>query len=251
MSIQNFKLHIQYDGSRYNGWQNQKNTQNTIQTKLETVLSRMVDAPVQLSASGRTDAGVHARGQVANFKADTTMTCEQVLSYLNQYLPQDIAVTTVELAEERFHSRLNATEKTYVYRIWRSEIPDVFQRNYRYTLTCPLDLDAMRQAASFFWGTHDFQSFCATKPGKKSTVRTLSTIELTEKGKELRFTFTGNGFLYHMVRILVGTLLEVGQGRRQPSDMAALLEAKERGQAGYLVPAEGLCLERVEYGKDA
>lgn len=246
-TMKNIKLTIQYDGTRYNGWQNQKNTGNTIQTKLETVLSRMLNTPTELAASGRTDAGVHAKAQIANFKADTALSCGEIVAYLNEYLPADIAVRRAEVVGERFHSRLNATGKTYVYRIWNSDIPNVFERQYLYTVPQPLDLDSMRNAAALLCGTHDFQSFCATKPGKKSTMRTLDSIEIEQLGSEVRLTFTGNGFLYHMVRILTGTMLEVGMGKRDAATMATLLAAKQRSEAGVLAPAQGLCLEAVYY----
>ncbi len=245
--MKNIKLTIQYDGTRYNGWQNQKNTANTLQTKLETVLSRMVSAPTALAASGRTDAGVHAAAQVANFKADTPLTCAEIVAYCNEYLPADIAVLRAEEAPERFHSRLNATGKTYVYRIWNSEIHNVFERQYLYALPQPLDLAKMRAAAALLCGTHDFQSFCAAKPGKKSTVRTLHSIAIEQHGSEVRLVFNGNGFLYHMVRILVGTLVEVGLGKRDAATMPAILATKQRSEAGVLAPAQGLCLAQVFY----
>ncbi|MFI3169631.1 MAG: tRNA pseudouridine(38-40) synthase TruA [Faecalibacterium sp.] len=245
--MKNIKLTIQYDGTRYNGWQNQKNTANTIQTKLETVLSRMANAPIALAASGRTDAGVHASGQIANFKTNTTHTCAEVIAYANEYLPADIAVIDAEEVDERFHSRLHALGKTYVYRIWNSSVPNVFERQYLHTVTTPLNLALMRQAAALLTGTHDFQSFCATKAGKKSTVRTLSSIEIEVIGSEVRLTFTGDGFLYHMVRILVGTLIEIGLGKRQASELPNILVAKERSKAGHLAPAQGLCLTQVFY----
>ncbi len=245
--MKNCKLTIQYDGTRYNGWQNQKNTANTLQTKLETLLSRMTGEEIALAASGRTDAGVHAQGQIANFKSHTALSCAEIVAYCAQYLPADIAVVSAEFVGERFHSRLHATGKTYVYRIWNSAIPNVFERAYVHAVPESLDLDAMRKAAALLCGTHDFQSFCATKAGKKSTVRTLAAIDIEQIGSEVRLRFTGDGFLYHMVRILVGTLLEVGQGKRAARDMPAIVAAKERSKAGALAPAQGLCLETVFY----
>ncbi len=247
--MKNFKLTIQYDGTRYNGWQNQKNTNNTIQSKLENVLCRMTGEPIELAASGRTDAGVHAAAQIANFKSNTTLSCAEITAYLNEYLPTDIAVLAVEPAGERFHSRLNASGKTYVYRIWNSAIPNVFARKYLHTVAEPLDLAKMQHAANLLCGTHDFQSFCATKPSKKSTVRTLSQITIEPIGNELRMTFTGNGFLYHMVRILAGTIIEVGQSKRAPTDIPDILAAADRSKAGHLAPAQGLCLQAVYYEK--
>lgn len=247
-TVKNFKMLLSYDGSRYKGWQRLGNGENTIQAKLEAVLSKMVEQPVEVTGSGRTDAGVHAQGQVANFHADTEMTCEDILQYLRRYLPEDIGVVSVEEADPRFHSRLNAVTKVYRYRVWRSEEPCVFQRKYVWTMTEPLDLAAMNEAARLLEGTHDFRSFCSNKHMKKSSVRRLDSIEIREQGKELWLTFCGNGFLYHMVRILVGTLLAVGQGELQPRQMSEILEQKNREAAGVTVPAKGLCLMEVSYG---
>lgn len=245
--MKNIKLTIQYDGTRHNGWQNQKNTANTIQGKLEAVLSRMLNTPAELAASGRTDAGVHAMAQVANFKTNTKLTCPEIVAYLNEYLPADIVVLDASIVPERFHSRLNARRKTYTYRVWNSAIPNVFERQYLYHVSQPLALDKMQAAADLLCGTHDFQSFCASKKGKKSTMRTLENIVIERIGSEVRFTFTGNGFLYHMVRILVGTLLEIGQGNRTVAELPAVLSAKDRSKAGALAPAQGLCLTQVFY----
>lgn len=249
--MKNIKLTIQYDGSRYHGWQNQKNVANTLQSKFEAVLSRMTNETIEIAASGRTDGGVHAMAQVANFKSNTTLTCPEILAYLNAYLPMDIAVLQVEEVPERFHSRLNATGKTYRYRIWNSPVPNVFERHYLYSLAEPLDLARMREAAALLCGTHDFQSFCRTKPGKKSTVRTISNIEIVAEGSEISLHFTGNGFLHQMVRILTGTLLEVGLGKKEPSDMLTILAAKDRSKAGFLAPSQGLYLQEVFYHNSA
>lgn len=246
--MRNFKILLSYDGSRYKGWQRLGGGENTIQAKLESVLSKMLEFPVEVTGSGRTDAGVHAQGQVANFHADTALTCKEILQYLRGYLPEDIGVISVEEADLRFHSRLSATTKVYRYRIWRSEDPCVFQRKYVWTMTEPLDLAAMNEAARLLEGTHDFRSFCSNKHMKKSSVRRLDSIEIREEGKELWMTFCGNGFLYNMVRILVGTLLSVGMGELQPSQMSEILEMRNREFAGVTVPAKGLCLMEVEYG---
>jgi len=242
-----YRLTLCYDGSRYNGWQKQGNTKNTIQEKLETLLSRLIGEEVEVSGSGRTDAGVHAMGQVASFRTSAVQDCDTLLQDIRRYLPEDIGAISLEPAEPRFHARLNATGKTYVYRVWRSECPNVFERKYLYTVTEPLDLAAMEEAAGHLMGTHDFMSFCANKRMKKSTVRTITELRLEQLGNELRFSVSGDGFLYNMVRILVGTLLEVGMGKRSPDSIPALLEAKDRSQAGYLVPPHGLRLEAVYY----
>lgn len=245
--LQNYRLLIQYEGTRYKGWQSQESTDQTIQGKLTAILERMTGERVDLQGSGRTDAGVHARGQVANVKLRDGFSEEELLTGLNRYLPEDIAVQKVEPVDLRFHSRLNAVEKTYVYRIWNSAVPDVFERRYVTQVEEPLDLEAMRQAADLLLGTHDFQSFCTKKKTKKSTVRTIREIEIRKLGPEVRLTYTGSGFLYHMVRILTGTLIEVGLHQRPAGDMPEILAACSRERAGALAPAQGLTLWNVEY----
>lgn len=243
----NYKLTIQYDGTRYRGWQVQGNTDQTIQGKVEGVLSRLTGQPVELHGSGRTDAGVHALGQVANVKLPRPFDPSELLRELNRYLPADIGVIAVEPAPERFHARLNARSKTYRYRIWNSEIPNVLERSYLYPLPEPLDVAAMERAAADLVGTHDFRSFCGLKRFKKSTIRTITDIIITQHSSEVRLEFTGNGFLMRMVRILAGTLVEVGLGQRAADAMPAVLAAQDRAAAGPALPAQGLALVRVEY----
>ena len=243
----NYKLTIQYDGTRYRGWQVQGNTDLTIQGKLEGVLSRLTGQLVEVHGSGRTDAGVHALGQVANVKLPHPVEPSELLGELNRYLPADIGVIAAEPAPERFHARLNARSKTYRYRIWNSAIPNVLERSYLYVLPEPLDVAAMERAAADLVGTHDFRSFCGLKRFKKSTVRTITDIAITQDGAEMRLEFTGNGFLMRMVRILAGTLVEVGLGQREADSMPAVLAAQDRAAAGPALPAQGLALVRVEY----
>ncbi|MEZ3446054.1 MAG: tRNA pseudouridine(38-40) synthase TruA [Lachnospiraceae bacterium] len=247
--MRNFRILVQYEGTRYQGWQRQDSTGNTIQGKLEMILAKMTGLDfVQVDGSGRTDAGVHARGQVANFKIDTALSAQEVMDYLNHYLPEDIGVTSIQEVPERFHSRLNAKGKTYCYRIWNSSLPCVFERRYVYELPEQLDLDAMRAAASCFVGKHDFKAFTSNKKSKKSTVRTIDAIQIENVGKEIVITYSGDGFLYHMVRILTGTLIEVGLGQRSPASVGALLaQNAARELSGVLVPAKGLCLVEVRY----
>lgn len=243
----NYRLTLCYDGTRWKGWQKQGNTDQTIQGKLETLLTRLLDQPVEVAGSGRTDAGAHARMQVASFRAKTPLSPQQILAGLRQYLPTDIGAIALEPAEPRFHARLSCTGKTYVYRIWNSDQPNVFERSYLYHLHESLDLAAMRQAAEDLCGTHDYRAFCSLKRFKRSTVRRVEAITIEDLGPELRFTITGNGFLYHMVRILVGTLLEVGRGKLAPAAMGDILASQDRRQAGETVPACGLCLVDVRY----
>ena len=247
--MRNFRILVQYEGTRYQGWQRQDSTGNTIQGKLEMILAKMTGLDfVQVDGSGRTDAGVHARGQVANFKIDTALSAQEVMDYLNHYLPEDIGVTSIQEVPERFHSRLNAKGKTYCYRIWNSSMPCVFERRYVYELPEQLDLDAMRAAASCFVGKHDFKAFTSNRKSKKSTVRTIDAIQIENVGKEIVITYSGDGFLYHMVRILTGTLIEVGLGQRSPASVGALLaQNAARELSGVLVPAKGLCLVEVRY----
>ncbi|MDE7321375.1 MAG: tRNA pseudouridine(38-40) synthase TruA [Lachnospiraceae bacterium] len=246
--MRNFKISIQYEGTRYQGWQRQNTTDNTIQGKFEAILEKMTGHFVQVDGSGRTDAGVHAFGQVANFKIDTDMTAAEVMDYINQYLPEDIGVIAIQEVPERFHSRLNAKGKTYRYRIWNSKLPCVFARRYVYELPETLDLDAMRTAAACLVGRHDFKAFTSNKRSKKSTVRTIDAVTIDRDGSEVVITYSGDGFLYHMVRIITGTLIEVGLGQRSPTSVEALFEKNAtRDLSGALVPAKGLSLVEVRY----
>lgn len=245
--MKNYKLTIQYDGSRYSGWQIQGNTENTIQGKLQSVLSRMDGHEVEVHGSGRTDAGVHARGQIANVKLQSEPGCDEILTYCARYLPNDIAVIAVEGAPDRFHARLSAEKKCYAYRIHNSHIPNVFQRKFVCQMSQDFDLDAMKQAAQYFVGTHDFRSFCGIRRFKKSTVRTVYSIDIDKVGDEICITYVGNGFLNLMVRIMTGTLVEVGLGQRSADDMPVVLASLDRSAAGITMPPEGLCLEWVEY----
>ena len=244
--MRNIRLDISYDGTRYSGWQRLAGNDSTVQGKLEQTLTRILGEPIEISGSGRTDAGVHARGQVANFHCQSGMPAAQLLAELRRYLPEDIGIEACRDVSERFHARLNAREKTYEYRIWNSEKPCVFDRRYVYVMPESLDLKAMEQAAANLLGTHDFGAFCAHRKTKKSTVRCVKAIEIRRVGEEVRLRFTGNGFLHNMVRIMVGTLIEVGRGERSADSIPGLFEMK-RADTGFLVPGKGLCLEEVVY----
>lgn len=258
----NIRFLVSYDGTKYDGWQRQGNTDRTIQGKIEAVLSRLFDVSVETHGSGRTDGGVHARGQVANvwvdeeamkkaapklakYKGMSRMAAIQ--AYLNEYLPEDICVREMQEAAERFHSRLSAVGKTYSYQICTSALKPVFDRKYVWWLPERLDVPAMRQAAHLLVGTHDFASFCGNPKMKKSTVRTIDSLEIRETGGGLTIVVHGDGFLQNMVRILTGTLVEVGRGNLRPEAMAEILEAKKRSAAGPMAPPQGLCLEQVDY----
>lgn len=243
----NYKMILQYDGSRYSGWQVQGNTEQTIQGKLQSVLEKMTGEEIEIHGSGRTDAGVHAMGQVANFKLQSAYEPEEIKRYCNQYLPEDIVVLEVSEVPLRFHSRLNAIKKTYCYRIFLGEKPDVFRRKYVTPVAENLDINKMKAAAEVLLGTHDFTSFCGNRHFKKSAVRTIYEIRLEEKTDELDIYFTGNGFLQNMVRILTGTLLEVGTGKQEVCEMKEILEGRNRSLAGTMAAAKGLVLINVEY----
>lgn len=260
----NYRIKIQYDGTRYHGWQRQKNDGMTIQGKIETALTRLTGAPVQIDGAGRTDAGVHARCQVANFRLSDEQERfllsevsqaegeEQGLSdvlfeKLNEYLPEDIRILKAEAAGERFHSRLNATGKEYHYTLHKKGCYDVFTRKYSWQMDEVLDVTAMKEAAKLLTGTHDFKGFCSKSSKKKSTIRTVHEIAIEENGAEIRLVFRGNGFLYNMVRILTGTLVEVGAGKRSVQSVLDALESGERIRAGETAPAQGLMLWEVRY----
>ena len=192
--MRNLRLDLCYDGTKYKGWQRLSTNDFTIQSKLETALSRILAEPIEVIGSGRTDAGTHAKYQVANFHCESQMSCDEILSQLRRYLPEDIGIYSCRNVSERFHARLNAKTKTYVYRIWNSEAPCVFERKFVYIYTQTLDLERMRQASSYFLGTHDFSAFCANKNMKKFTVRHIDSFEIIESQDEIRFSVTGNGF---------------------------------------------------------
>ena len=242
-----YSLTLCYDGGRYRGWQRQGNTDNTIQARVEAALGRVLGTETEVAGSGRTDAGVHARAQVCSFHTESALDCAAVLAALREALPEDIGALALEEAAPRFHARLSCREKTYVYRVWNSAAPNVFERRYMYRYSAPLDIERMRRAAALLEGEHDFTAFCANRRMKKSAVRCLESIVISENGGELRFELTGDGFLYNMVRIIVGTLIEVGAHSRAAEDMPAILASKDRERAGYTAPAQGLSLWQVRY----
>lgn len=264
--MRNYKMILQYDGTRYAGWQRQPD-KTTIQGKLESVLSLMCGRDVEVIGAGRTDAGVHARGMVANavlgLRTETEsgaepgaesgsalrqkFTPEGIRDYLNRYLPEDIAVTEVREASPRFHARYNALGKTYCYTCYDGEVKPVFDRKYCTCLEEKPDMELMRRAAEVLKGTHDFRNFCVNPKMKKSTVRCVDRIEIEKEGGYIRFIFHGNGFLQNMVRIMVGTILEAGCGRMTAGQVAEALESPDRQKAGPTAPAQGLCLVSIDY----
>ena len=243
----NYSFIVSYDGGRYEGWQRQSRTGETIQGKLEKAFLSCTGEEVQVIGAGRTDAGVHAWGQRANVHLSSAFPPARLMDEINRLLPDDIAISSLREAGDRFHSRFSARRKWYRYRIRVGSDKNVFDRRYVWQLGEALDVDAMKKAAALLSGTHDFTSFCGNKKMKKSAVRTVEKISFTETHGELAIDFYGDGFLQNMIRILVGTLVEVGEGKRDPADMEKILSAKDRSQAGFTAPACGLCLMSVEY----
>lgn len=246
-----YKCIVSYDGSRYNGWQKQGNTSNTIQEKIENVLSRMLDENIEIFGSGRTDAGVHALAQTFHFHCGLHITNEydvpDFLSAANSFLPKDIRIQSIEECDLRFHARLNAKGKTYCYRIDTSPYGNLFIRNFSHHIPQKLDMDAIKKGADLLIGTHDYKSFCSNKRFKKSSIRTIYTIEIIEKDGIIEILYHGNGFLYNMVRIMTGTLIEIGLGIREVQSIEIALSECNRSFAGHTAPAQGLFLVSVDY----
>jgi tRNA pseudouridine38-40 synthase len=246
-NMRNIKLTIEYDGNKYKGWQKLGDNNNTVQYKLENSLSSILGEEINIIASGRTDAGAHALNQIANFHCNNSLSPSKLIHKINSALPNDILVKSAQEVPLDFHSRYNATRKTYTYKIDNGLFPGVFNTKFSHHIKEPLDVDKMRKAASYLIGKRDFQSFTALKSGKKSTVKELYSIEIEEKNNLIEISYTGNSFLYKMVRILTGTLIEVGLNKIKPEDLIKIINAKDRQEAGPLVPAQGLHLISVEY----
>jgi pseudouridylate synthase I len=245
--MRNLKISIQYDGSRYKGWQKQKTDVLTVQDKIENVLSKMTGEEIQVVGCGRTDSGVHAENYIANFHTNCEFTIDTMINYLYEFLPDDIVVKSMKDTGERFHARYNVISKTYVYRINNNKFRNVFDRKYTYHTDEKLDLSEMKNAAEVLIGTNDFQSFTSLKPNTKPTVRTINYINITENNGIIEIEVNGNGFLLNMVRIITGTLLEVGKGKLKPKDVERILNEKKRSEAGPIAQAKGLFLKDVQY----
>lgn len=245
--MRNIKMTIKYDGSRYKGFQRLQDNDMTIQGKLETVIRKMTEEPVEIIGSGRTDMGVHAYGQVANFKTTSEMTLKKMKAYLYEYLPEDIVVTNLEEADERFHSRYNAKSKVYLYKIYNNEVHDPFLRKYTNHIARKLDLNLMKEASKQLVGEHDFTSFVSSKSKKKSNVRNIHSIEIQENNNVIEIYVEADGFLYNMVRIIVGTLIDAGLRKKTVKDIEYMLKAKDRSVSSETAPSKGLCLYKVKY----
>ncbi|PLR96407.1 tRNA pseudouridine(38-40) synthase TruA [Bacillus sp. T33-2] len=250
MEKKRYKSIISYDGTNFSGYQVQPG-KRTVQGEIQATLSKLhKGAEIKISASGRTDAGVHAKGQVIHFDSPLTIPQAKWEVALNSLLPEDIAVNSVKRVHNAFHARYDALGKEYRYFIFPSKKRDPFSRNYAYQFPYQLDCTRMKEALKYLIGTHDFTSFCSAKTEVDDRIRTIEEIELFEEGELLVFRFVGNGFLYNMVRILVGTLLEVGTGERDPYGLRAILKGKDRSLAGKTAPGHGLYLWEVFYPQD-
>lgn len=245
--MNNYKLTIQYDGSQYNGWQKQHNTKLTIQSILENNISTYLNQKIELHGSGRTDAGVHAIGQTANFKIGTSIATTELQNHLNDVLPMDIRILAIDPVALNFHARLSATGKIYSYFIDNQSSPNVFKRNYCYRIDKPLNICKMKEAASLLEGEHDFISFCTKTDSQKSTVRSIYQIRIIDNHGMIQIQYHGNGFLYNMVRILSGTLIDIGLENISPEQIPEILSSKNRAMSGPTAPANALFLEKVLY----
>jgi len=244
--MRNIKLTIEYDGKTFNGWQKQPNKLN-IQGEIEAVIEEITGEKVELNASGRTDAGVHSFGQVANFKTNSTIPIEKIPIAINSKLKKSIVIKTAEEVDERFHSRYNCKQKTYRYVINNSEILSAIYRNLEYHVSQKLDVNLMKKAIKYFEGEHDFAGFKASGTSSKSSIRTIYNAEIKEENSRVCIYLTGNGFLYNMVRIISGTLVEVGLGKIKPEEIPNIIESKDRQKAGKTLPPQGLYLMKVDY----
>lgn len=241
------KCTIEYDGTHFSGFQVQPKGR-TVQGEIEKAIKKLHKGEdIRIQPSGRTDAGVHAHGQVIHFDSPLAIPAERWMMALNTLLPADIVVTDVEIVDENFHARYDVVKKEYRYFLLNQKNRNVFRKDHTYYYPYPINLDQILEGAKYLLGTHDFTSFCSTKSDKENKIRTIEEIEIWKDGNEIVFRFVGNGFLYNMVRIIVGTLLKVGQGKLAPEDIKLILEKKDRQAAGKTAPAHGLHLWRVWY----
>ena len=244
--MRNIKLKIEYDGKDFNGWQKQPNKPN-IQGEIERAIYNITKEEVDLIGSGRTDAGVHALGQVANFKTNSNIPIEKLALAINSQLKNSIIIKKAEEVDERFHSRYNAKHKTYRYIINNSPCGTAIYRNLEYCFPIKLDVAKMQEAAKYFEGEHDFKAFKSSGTSAKNSVRTIYNASVKQEGEKIIIELTGNGFLYNMVRIISGTLLDVGLQKIKPEEVKNIIEEKDRQKAGKTLPAHGLYLVEVKY----
>ena len=244
--MRNIKLTIEYDGKKFNGWQKQPDKLN-IQGEIENAIKEITGEAVELIGSGRTDAGVHAFGQVANFKTNSNLDIEKIPYAINSKLKKSIVIKDAEEVDERFHSRYNAKQKRYRYVINNSKQGTAIYRDLECHIPMNLNIEQMKKAAKYFEGEYDFAAFKASGTSSKSSVRTIYKAEVIEEGDIIKVELTGNGFLYNMVRIISGTLVDVGLGKIRAEDIPSIIESKERNKAGKTLPAHGLYLVEVKY----
>lgn len=243
--MRNVKLIIEYDGTNYAGWQIQPNGVS-VQEMIEKAIAEITRERVKLIGSGRTDAGVHAAGQVADFQTSTSIPAESLVHAINTKLPPDIAIVRAEDVAEDFHARYSAKWKTYRYTILNRDVRSPLSRGRAHHVRETLDVASMRRAAEYLIGTHDFAAF-RSQPTKKSSVRTITLASVAQHGRFIEITITANGFLYNMMRTIAGTLIEIGLGKREADSVAALIASRDRSQAGPTAPPQGLCLLHVDY----
>ncbi|KXG75691.1 tRNA pseudouridine synthase A [Fervidicola ferrireducens] len=242
----NVKILLEYDGSNYHGWQRQKNAL-TIQEVVEEAVYKVTGEKVKVIGAGRTDAGVHARGQVANFHTNCRIPVERLPYAINSHLPEDIVVKGAEEVPDDFHARYSAKAKVYTYTIYNAPFPSPLMRKYSYFYPHILDVEAMQEAAKAFVGVHDFTAFRASGSPVKSSIRNVMRLEVKKNKDVITIEVEADGFLYNMVRIIAGTLLEVGSGKRTPEEIPSVISSRDRERAGITLPAHGLCLEKVVY----
>ena len=246
MKTRNIKLTLEYDGEDYHGWQRQPQV-ITIQGTIEEALAKILQEKVNLIGAGRTDAGVHARGQVANFKTKSSIPLKNLKAALNSLLPGDIVVRHAVQVPNDFHARYHAKSKSYCYTILNAPLPSPFHRKYAYFFPHPLDKAAMKRAAKLLVGGHNFSSFRGTGTARENCLRKVKRLRILTEKELIRLDMEADGFLYNMVRIIAGTLLEVGRGKMAAGEVKRILRAKDRRQAGPTLPAQGLCLVKVKY----
>ena len=245
--MRNIKLLIEYDGKNFPGWQSQPG-KVSIQSEIESAIKEITGEDVQIIASGRTDAGVHALGQVANFHTDTKIPINQIPYAINSKLSRSVVIKSAEEVPERFHSRYNCKQKTYRYIVNNSEFPSALNRYREFHMPYKLDIDKMKQAVKFFEGEHDFAGFKSSGGSeKKTTVRNLTNCDVRQEDSRIIIELTGNGFLYNMVRIISGTIVDVGLGKIALEDIEDIINSKDRTRAGKTLPPHGLYLVKVEY----
>ena len=240
-------LVVSYDGTAYNGWALQTSTHNTIEEMLNRAIHGLTGEDVQVIGASRTDAGVHAYGNIAVFDTASSIPGEKFSFALNHILPDDIRVVDSRDVAADFHPRHCDTEKTYEYRVLNTRFEIPVKRHYTYHFSMPLDVEVMQEAGNFLVGEHDFTSFCNVQSQALTHVRTIKDVKVRREGDEVIISVTGNGFLYNMVRIIAGTLLQIGRGKGKPSDIAGMLDAKDRSAAGPTAPPQGLFLMEYKF----